>query len=111
MRRNRTLFKLSERMLQQADELFMESGILDTIVRDTLSDGIARIVWCAYDTQACALHLNPAEWDVYTRDKTFLWFESKGYTEWFCRAASELFVRMKYPHREVKVIKRKGKAA
>ena len=97
------MYKLSERLLEHAEQLFEDGSSCDTIIRDILSDGIARVVWVAFDTRAVALHLKEGEWDAYRRDQTYLWFENKGYVDWYCRAASEMFVRVEYPKRKYKV--------
>ena len=89
---------LATTMLEQAQALFEGSSYLDTIIRDITAEGLARIVYCAYDTQAIAARTEFTEGTLsdfdavnYIQSKTYDWFREKGFVEWFCVGASTLF--------------------
>ncbi len=80
---------LGEKMLLQAQYLFDESGSLDTAVRDHVHEGLAHIVYGAYDTIGMATCVD--EFCEFIQVKTYEWFRERGFVEWFCVGASTLF--------------------
>jgi len=85
------MLMLSDSMLQQAESLLQQSSDLDTAVRDTVADGLARIVFSAYDTRAVAECVSDFDSGPYIQAKTYEWFRERGFVEWFCAGASVLF--------------------
>jgi hypothetical protein len=83
--------RLADSMLAQAQALFDSSADLDTCVRDTVYEGLARIIYAAYDTQACAQCVSDFDSVQYIQTKTYEWFRSHEFVEWFCVGASILF--------------------
>ncbi len=78
-------------MLNHAQELFDNSNGLDTAVRDVVHEGLARIVYAAYDTKGCAECISDLDFAGYIEQKTYEWFRERGFVEWFCVGASTLF--------------------
>ncbi len=78
-------------MLRRCDEIFDESALLDTAVRDTVSEGLAFMLHSAYDSQACSLGLDGAAFHSFIEGATAEWFRERGYAEWFCHGAAALF--------------------
>lgn len=83
---------LAASMLEQAQAIFDQSANLDTAVRDIVSEGLARIVFAAYDTSACAECVSDFDSVAYIHTKTYEWFRARGFVEWFCVGASTLFL-------------------
>ena len=83
--------RLAKQYLDAAGEIFEASGDLDTIVRDTVAEGLAYIVHTAYDCQACSVDLGPASFHDFVAKKTEEWFTSRGFVEWFAHGAAVLF--------------------
>ena len=83
--------KLARYLLAECDQIFDSVASLDTAVRDIASDGIARLLHVAYDTQACSLGLEAeANW-AFIESSTAEWFRTRGYAEWYCQGAAMLF--------------------
>jgi hypothetical protein len=83
--------RLADEMLARAQFLFDASADLDTAVRDVVSEGLAFIVYAAYDTQAVAQCVSDLDCAAYIQQKTYLWFRDHEFVEWFCVGASTLF--------------------
>jgi hypothetical protein len=83
--------KVADTMLGHAEALFRGSADLDTAVRDIVYEGLARIVYAAYDTQAFAQVVADFDSISYIQTKTYNWFRDRDFVEWFCVAASTLF--------------------
>lgn len=81
---------LARRYLELADEIFDSSGGLDTVVRDSVAEGLAYIVHAAYDSQACSVGLED-EHHEFVEKKTAEWFTSRGCADWFSQGAAVLF--------------------
>lgn len=108
-KQNVTMLRLAEKMLRIAEEMFEDAGGLDTFVRDVVADGLARIVYCAYDTRACGLgNLNTEEFHVYVAANTHEWFKSHGFVDWYCSGAATLFQTTHLPVREFKIVRKKA---
>lgn len=90
-RYNKTMDALATKMLDQAQALFEQSADLDTAVRDVVHEGLAYIVHSAYDTQAIAKCVSDFDSAAYIQQKTYEWFRSHEFVEWFCVGASTLF--------------------
>jgi hypothetical protein len=82
---------LAQSMLDQAEKIFQQSASLDTAVRDVVSEGLARLVYAAYDTRGCAQLISDFDFRDYIEEQTYKWFRDHGYVEWFCRGAAVLF--------------------
>ncbi len=78
-------------MLDHAQQLFDSAADLDTAVRDVVYEGIARIVYAAYDTKGCAECISDFDFAGYIEQRTYEWFRERGFVEWFCVGASTLF--------------------
>ena len=78
-------------MLTQAEDLFDLASGLDTEVRDDVSEGLAYVVYAGYDTMAIAECVSDCDHVAYIQAKTYQWFRSRGFVEWFCAGASTLF--------------------
>jgi len=101
------LIKLAAQMLARSEELFRATGDLDTFVRDVVSEGLARLVYAAYDTKAigeCIADFDSAD---YIAEKTSEWFRSRGFAEWFCNGAATLFRTSRRDFFRTKVMHRK----
>lgn len=83
--------ELATSMLNHAEALLNAAANLDTSVRDIVSEGLARIVYAAYDTEACAQCISDFDSTAYIQTKTYEWFRDRGFVEWFCAGASTLF--------------------
>ena len=98
---------LAKQYLDHAQKIFESSSALDTMVRDSVAEGLAYIVHAAYDAQACSVELDSGSFREFIAKKTSEWFQSRGCANWFCEAAAVLFNTSK---REVfHIIRRKGK--
>ena len=71
----------ADRYLKQVSEIFKDSANLDTAVRDSISTGLASIVHAAHDCLAWA----------FIESSTAEWFRTRGFAEWFCAGAANLF--------------------
>ena len=56
-----------------------------------MSEGIAYIVYAAYDTLGIAECVSDFDSGAYIQQKTYEWFRKREYVEWFCAGASTLF--------------------
>ncbi len=81
----------SAAMLDHAQQLFDGAADLDTAVRDSVYEGLARIVYAAYDTKGCAECISDFDFAGYIEQRTYEWFRERGFVEWFCVGASTLF--------------------
>ena len=88
---SKALDKTSRELLQTADRVFALSDNLDTAVRDTIADGLARLVNSAYDCQAMNLNLDGDAFLAFISSSTAEWFRSRGFAEWYCLGAGSLF--------------------
>jgi hypothetical protein len=90
-RRDQSLADLSAKMLDRAQHLFDESADLDTAVRDVVYEGLAYIVYAAFDTRAVAECVSDFDCGPYIQQHTYQWFRDHEFVEWFCAGASTLF--------------------
>lgn len=88
---NRSMGVVAEVMLADAQKLFELSADLDTAVRDVVYEGLARIVYAAYDTRAVAECVSDFDCAPYIQEKVYQWFRDHEFVEWFCVGASTLF--------------------
>jgi hypothetical protein len=79
------------RLLDTCDQLWEISTTLDTAVGSTILDGIARLVYAAYDSQACSLGLDGAAFSAFISSSTAEWFRDRGCAEWYCLGAGNMF--------------------
>lgn len=64
----------------------------DTAVRDSAAQGLAYIVNAAYDCRASGMDFaGTQEWLTFIEASTAQWFRDRGFVEWFCGAAANLF--------------------
>jgi hypothetical protein len=78
-------------LLQDCDRLWDMSRNFDTAVGDTMLGGIARLLYVAYDSQACSLELDGAAFSAFISGSTAEWFRERGCAEWYCIGAGNLF--------------------
>ncbi len=89
--KNKAYDRVAKQYLDAAGELFDASRGLDTVVGDTVLQGLAYIVHTAYDSQACSVNLDTGSFHDFIAKKTAEWFSSRGCAEWFCQGAAALF--------------------
>ena len=105
---------LSQRILATCRELFKDCTLIDSAPRDVASYGIAQLLHVAYDCQACALGLQDEAFWAFVENSTAEWFRTRGFAEWYCQGAGNLF-NMSRPRilsdmpANPKTTKRKGK--
>jgi len=108
---NAKMKTLATAMLFEAEKLFEMASGLDTVVRDEVSEGLAFVVYAAFDTLAIAECVSDFDHVDFIQHKTYEWFREKGFVEWFCAGASTLFRTTPRSFFRVKAIKaRSGKA-
>ncbi len=88
---NARLDAQAKAMLDHAQKLLDGAAGLDTAVRDVVHEGLARIVYAAYDTKGCAESVSDFDFAGYIEQRTYEWFRERGFVEWFCVGASTLF--------------------
>lgn len=112
---SKELENLQTDLLESAERLFRASATLDTDVRDTLADGLARLVYVAYDCEAMNLNKGTLDdsFNAHREWSTEKWFRDRGFADWYARGAATLFHTMRLPSfRLIEVHhKRKKKAA
>lgn len=113
---SKELAKIQADLLETAERLFKDSGTLDTAVRDTLADGLARLVYVAYDCAAAnGARIDGAAddddgFDAYREWSTEKWFRDRGFADWYAKGAASLFHAMRLPSfRLIQVTHRKPK--
>ena len=102
--KSKRLDKVARELLDAAGGIFKISSDLDTTVRDSVAEGLARIVHAAYDSQALSLCLDLDAFDGFIRSSTEEWFRSRGFAEWFCVGAGNQFQTTLYPIRAMKPV-------
>ncbi len=108
---NARMQALGQSLLDQAQSAFELSADLDTAVRDDIAEGLAFIVYAAYDTIAIAECVSDFDSVSFIQQKTYEWFRSREFVEWFCVGASTLFKTTPRCFYRMKVAKAKsGKA-
>jgi hypothetical protein len=88
------LAKSAKRQFELAEAIFQECGGLDTAMRDISHDGLARLIYVAYDTIACNQNWPPEQAQQFIEQSTAEWFRSRGFVEWYCIGASHCFSRI-----------------
>jgi hypothetical protein len=88
------LAKSAKHQFELAEEIFKECGGLDTAMRDISHDGLARLIYVAYDTIACNQNWPPEQAQQFIEQSTAEWFRSRGFVEWYCIGASHCFSRI-----------------
>lgn len=84
--------KAADDLLLHAEQIFELSKDFDTAVRDSIADGLARIVQAAFDCRANAQKFDTTEmWMAFIDSCTAQWFREHGFVEWFCAAAATGF--------------------
>ena len=88
----RSMDRIAYDILSFCDEMWRGDGsMLDTSVRDVFADGIARLLHVAYDCQGCGLGLNGEAFWGFIQSSIAEWFRSRGFSEWYCQGAANLF--------------------
>jgi hypothetical protein len=90
-------FALSRSFLDKAEAVFQDCRELDTAVSDVAAEGIAYLLWVAFDCAAVANNLDVDQWKVYSEEQIFQWFVDHGYAPWFCLGATSLFRKSRPP--------------
>jgi hypothetical protein len=83
-------------LFKSANDLLEKCGSLDTAMRDTLADGLARIVYVAYDTEASNQRTS-GDYEQQARqieENVSSWFRARGFAEWYCLGAAHCFSRV-----------------
>lgn len=97
---SKALAALQEHLLREAESIFDESRALDTDVRDTLADGLARLVYVAYDCEALN-NISPSQpsmrFNAHREWATEKWFKDRGFADWYAKGAATLFHTMRLP--------------
>lgn len=92
----KSLDRYAEKTLAMCAERWDAAADLDTAVRDNVAQGLAYLVWSAYDSISCSKGIG-FSCDNYSASATFVsgatanWFREREFAEWFCIAAGELF--------------------
>jgi hypothetical protein len=111
--RIKSLDNYADRILSDCGRIFHASADLDTAVRDTVAEGLAHLVYSAYDSRACSLGLESEEFSSFIANSTAEWFRFRDYSEWFCLGAGQLFnssrPRIKAEMDRMIVIRKSGK--
>lgn len=95
---SKTLDSMASNLLAMADDLWKQGECLDTTVRDTLADGIARLVYVAYDCQGCNRAFGDDDsFDAFRYWSTEKWFRDRGFAEWYAKGAATLFHTLRLP--------------
>ena len=96
---SKALAALQEHLLREAESIFDESRALDTDVRDTLADGLARLVYVAYDCEALNKDFGDEEdgFNAHREWATEKWFKDRGFADWYAKGAATLFHTMRLP--------------
>jgi hypothetical protein len=82
----------AESILSHCKEVFDLAYNFDTAVRDTVSEGLAFLVWSAFDCRAIALDFKDYESrNAFIDNSTAEWFRQRGFVEWFVAGAAALF--------------------
>ena len=87
----KTYTNVARELLEHAERIFELSDGLDTAVRDVIADGLANIVHSAFDTQSIAANIPNEGSHGYIVSNTEEWFRDRGFAEWFCHGAGQLF--------------------
>jgi hypothetical protein len=102
---------VADAMLKHAQEVLDLASGLDTAVRDEVAEGLAYVVYAAYDTMGIAECVSDFDAVAFIQAKTYEWFRERGFVEWFCAGASTLFRTSPRSFFRMKVRKaRSGKA-
>jgi hypothetical protein len=86
----------AEATLAACAEQWESASGLDTAIRDDVAQGLAYLVYSAYDSISCSRGIGFGA-DDYVASYAFIsgstaeWFRQRGFAEWFCRAAGCLF--------------------
>lgn len=82
----------ADKMLTHVQAVFDLASGFDTAVRDSVSDGLAYLVYAAFDCRAIALELKDFESiNSFIDGSTAEWFRQRGYAEWYCCGAGAMF--------------------
>lgn len=88
----RDMNRTADNILEYCDQLWRsDAAIPDTAVRDVIADGIARLLYAAYDCKGCALGLNDEAFHGFISSSVGSWFRTRGFAEWYCEGAGTLF--------------------
>ncbi len=96
-RPSKELERIAANYLELAQQIFESSAPLDTAMRELAADGIARIVYVAYDTMESNRQIPAGTIEQHVKQ----WFSSREFVNWYCEAAATGFVRCRYPHRDL----------
>ena len=82
----------ADELLAHARDIFELSCDFDTAVRDSISQGLAFIVWASFDCRSIALDISETNSrNAFIDTGVAEWFREREYAEWFCYAASSMF--------------------
>jgi hypothetical protein len=92
----KALDRYAEETLRICAERWDAAAGLDTAVRDDVAQGLAYLVYSAYDSISVSKAIGFGS-DDYSSSYAFIsgstaqWFRDRGFSEWFCIAAGCLF--------------------
>ena len=86
----------ADETLRACGERWEAASGLDTAIRDDVAQGLAYLVYSAYDSISCSRGIGWGSDDysagyAYVAGSTAQWFRERGFAEWFCIAAGCLF--------------------
>jgi sarcosine oxidase delta subunit len=97
---SKELAELQADLLATAERLWKKSSGCDTAVRDTVADGLARLVYVAYDCEGVNKGLGLSaddSFDAHREWSTEKWFKDHGCADWYAKGAATLFHTMRLP--------------
>ena len=97
---SKELAALQADLLATAERIWKASTHCDTAVRDTVADGLARLVYVAYDCEGVNKGLGSSyddSFDAHREWSTEKWFKDHGFADWYAKGAATLFHTMRLP--------------
>ncbi len=92
----KALDRYADETLRVCAERWEAAADLDTAVRDDVAQGLAYLVYSAYDSISASKAIGWGADDysssyAFVAGSTAQWFRERGFAEWFCVAAGSLF--------------------
>ena len=87
-------------LFRLAEEVMKVCGGLDTAMRDISHDGLARIIYVAYDTASQNINWEASGDKRYEEQQQWIetsvagWFREREFAEWYCLGAAHCFDRV-----------------
>lgn len=99
-RYSRMIERAQADLFRLANDILKVCGGLDTAMRDISHDGLAHIVYVAYDTASQNVNWESSgdkryeDQQLWIEAKTADWFRERGFVEWYCLGAAHCFSRV-----------------